>query len=79
MNKLIILLIIIGGVACSAPRHPDATSLCNCWNTLRFENNDSISNMIADSCDNIYKTIIAKKKGYEEWTELFNSAYDDCR
>ena len=79
MKKLYPLLIIIGSFSCSTPKHPDATSLCNCWSRLRFERNDSISNRIADSCDNLYITIIKKKKGYEEWTELFDAAYNECR
>ena len=79
MKKLYPLLIVIGSFSCSTPKHPDATSLCNCWSRLRFERNDSISNRIADSCDNLYITVIKKKKGHEEWTELFDAAYNECR
>ena len=76
MNKLIIILIIIGGVSCSAPKHPDATSLCRCWTSLRFEKNDSISTIKADSCDNLYKNILDKIKDNKEEFATFNAAYN---
>ncbi len=66
-------------ISCDAPKHPDATSLCQCWSMLRFEKIDSISNKMADSCDNLYKNIIVKGEGYEEWNALFKAAYNECR
>ena len=75
MNKLFTILIFIAGFSCSAPKHPDATKLCNCWTRLKHEKLDSTSYSLADSCDNLYKNILDEIKDNEEEMAAFNVAY----
>ena len=75
MNKLFTVLTFICFYSCSTPKHPDATSLCDCWTRLRYEKLDSTSYRMADSCDHLYKNILNKLKDNKEEMATFNAAY----
>ena len=79
MKYVYSLFLFASLTACSEPKHPDASALCDCYALLHHTNTEELAEIIADSCSNLYAETIKKLGKNKEELDEFQEAYDACR